>query len=132
QTPPLSGFLLFFRFPGSGVGSRRSRVLTCFLCTGANPTWLHQTRLEAPSPRAWRVQRTVEGILCDLEIILCPHAGLFKRLAEQWLFASEGQARGRGSTRVLCATPRRMWRRQSGGPIKRQGSGIPGLGTPWR
>src|SRR2546427_11935569 len=37
--------------------------------------------------------------LCGLETYLCPHAVLRKGVAEQSLFASEAQGRGRGSTR---------------------------------
>jgi hypothetical protein len=44
------------------------------------------------------------GILCGLEMILCPRTVLFKGVAEPVWLASEGQARERGSTRTLCAT----------------------------
>src|SRR5262245_65776039 len=88
HTPPLSGFLLFFRFPGSGAASSRGCVLTCFPGTGANQTWLHHTLLEVQSPRAWRVQSTVCVLLCALDIMLCPHTVLRKRPAEHVALAS--------------------------------------------
>ncbi len=37
--------------------------------------------------------------LCDLETSQGPHTALFNEVAEQCLFASESQVRGRGSTR---------------------------------
>src|SRR5262245_22457699 len=40
-----------------------------------------------------------KGSLYSLETFLCPHAVLLKGVAEQGLFASECQARVRGSTR---------------------------------
>jgi hypothetical protein len=114
------------------VASSRGRVLTCFPCTGANQAWLHHTRMEVPSPRAWRVQSTVGVILGDLEIMLCPPTVLLQRPAARVGLARECQARGRGSTRTPCASKRRMWRSQSGGPITRQGSGRRVLCTPGR
>jgi hypothetical protein len=132
QTSPLSGFLLFFRFPGSGAASSRCCVLTGFPGTGANQTWLHHTLLEVQAPLAWRVQSPVGVILCDLAIMLCPHTVLLTRPAEHVALASEWQARGRGSPRTPCARQRRMWRSQSGWPSKRQGSGIRVLCTPRR
>ena len=41
--------------------SRRSCVLTSFLCPGDHPVWLHQTLMEALAPPWRRWQRTVEG-----------------------------------------------------------------------
>jgi hypothetical protein len=32
----------------------------------------------------WRLQRTIQDILCDLEMMLYPYTVLFKRLAERW------------------------------------------------
>jgi hypothetical protein len=104
QTTPESGFFLFFRFLGSGVVGSWARGLARLPCAGANHTWLHQTLIEAQSPLAWRLQRAVDGLLCGLEIMLCPHTVLFKGLAERVRLASECQARGRGSTRRPCAT----------------------------
>jgi len=37
QTTPMSGFFLFFRFPGSSVVSSRSCALTSFPSLGAHP-----------------------------------------------------------------------------------------------
>ena len=99
QTPSMSGLLLFFRFAGPGAICRRSRALTAFLCLGAHPMWLHQTRIEALSPPRWRAQSTMGGILCGLEILLCPRTVLLKEIAEPQRRASEGQARERDSTR---------------------------------
>jgi hypothetical protein len=96
--------LMFFRFPGPGAVDRRARILTCFPCAGAHRVWRHHTRLEALSPPGWRVQRTMRGILCGLEILLCPRTGLFIRRAKLGQPASERQARGRGSPQHLCAT----------------------------
>jgi hypothetical protein len=91
--------LLFFRFPGPGAVCSQSRVLTSFPWAGANLAWLHQTRIEALSPPGRRLQRTIWDILCGLEIMLCPRAGLFKGVAEPRRLTSEGPARERGSTR---------------------------------
>ena len=101
QTTPMSGLLLFFRFAGPGAVCSRSRALTSFLCFGAHPVWLHQTRIEALSPPRWRVQRTIGGILCGLEIMLCPRTVLLKEMAEPKRRASSCQARERGSTRPV-------------------------------
>jgi hypothetical protein len=68
------------------------------------PTWLPHTRIEVHSPLVWRVQRTVQDLLCDLEMMLYPSTVLFTRLAERWTSASERQARGRGSTREPFVT----------------------------
>src|SRR5207253_456467 len=62
-------------------------------------TWLHQTLIEALSPWQWRVQRDTTLSLCGLETYPYPHTGLCKRMAERIAFASECQARVRGSTR---------------------------------
>src|SRR5215813_4751252 len=63
QTPPLSGFLLFFRFPGA----RRSRssvacpdLISVHRCT---PTWLHQTLIEARSPVRASAEKVMSGSL---------------------------------------------------------------------
>ena len=50
------------------------------------------------------VQRDSSDVLCGLETSLCPHAVLCKGVAERVAFASESQARGRGSTRRPDAT----------------------------
>ena len=57
----MSGFFLFFPLTGLGAGYSQSRVLTRFPDAGANPVWLHHTRMEALSPPWWRLHRTVEG-----------------------------------------------------------------------
>jgi hypothetical protein len=122
--------LRFFPQCEPGAVSSRCRVLTRFPCTEANHTWLHQTLIEVPSPLAGRLQSTVGVLLCDLEIMLCPHTVLLKKRAERVGLASSCQARGRGSTRKPCVSKRRMCRSQSGCPIKRKGSGIWVLCTP--
>jgi len=66
--------------------------------------WLHQTLIEAQSPWQWRVQRDTILSLCGLETYPYPHTGLCKRVAERSPFASECQARVRGSTREPWAT----------------------------
>jgi hypothetical protein len=43
---------------------------------GCQPTWLHHTLIEVPSPLLWRLQSRVAGILCDLEMIPCPRTVL--------------------------------------------------------
>src|SRR5262245_51222219 len=95
----MSGLWLFFRFAGPGAVCSRARALTSLLCFGAHPVWLHHTRSEALSPPRWRVQRTIGGILCGLEIMVCPRTVLRKERAEPKRCASECQARERGSTR---------------------------------
>jgi hypothetical protein len=132
QTSPESGSFRFFPQCEASAASSRCRVLTSFPCAGANQTWLHQTRIEVQSPLAGRLQSTVGVILCDLEIMLCPHTVPLKRPAERVGLASECQARGRGSTRKPCASKRHIYRSQSGRPIKRKGSGIRVLCTPGR
>ena len=109
-------FLIFFRVPGPGAVDSRSRVLTCFLCTGANQAWRHQTRMEVPSSPGGRLQRAMGGMLCDLERMLCPRTGLLKGVAEPVRLASSCQTRERGSPRHLCDY-RRLCRSQSGCPI---------------
>jgi len=81
QTIPLSGFFLFFPLTGLGAVYRQSRVLTRFPDAGANPVWLHHTRIAALSPPWWRLQRTVGVLLCGLEMRLCPRPGLFTGVA---------------------------------------------------
>jgi hypothetical protein len=99
QTAPESGFFSFF--PPCEFQRDRPSVscLTCLPYSGANLMWLHQTRIEVPSPCTWRLQSTVGVILCDLEMMSYPHTVLLKRLAERMSLASEYRARGRGSTR---------------------------------
>src|SRR5262245_32893823 len=99
QTTPMSGLVLFSRFAGPGAVGSRSRALTSCLCLGAHPVWLHHTRLEALSPPRWRGQGTIGGILCGLEILLCPRPVLLKERAAPKRRARSGQARERGSTR---------------------------------
>jgi hypothetical protein len=60
--------------------------------------------MEVPSSAWCRLQGTVEVLLCDLEIMLCPHPVLFIRLAESSVLARERQAQGRGRTRRPGAT----------------------------
>jgi hypothetical protein len=130
----MSGFLLFFRFPGSGFRRRQpsvwcSDVISIF---GRQLRWLHQTLLEVPSSLTCRLQSRVAVTLCDLAMLPCPRTVLFTRLAEPVGLARECQARGRGSPRQPWASPRRRCRSQSGCPINRQGSGRRVLYTPWR
>src|SRR4030095_925153 len=94
QTSPESGSFRFFPQCEASAASSRCRVLTSFPCAGANQTWLHHTRIEVQSPLAGRLQSTVGVILCDLEIMLCPHTVLLKRPAEPVGLARAGQARG--------------------------------------
>src|SRR5262245_64682383 len=67
-------------------------------------TWLHQTLIEALSPWQWRVQRDTILSLCGLETYPYPHTGLLKGVAERVPFASECQARERGSPRKPLTT----------------------------
>jgi hypothetical protein len=64
------------RWPHSGRLDLRAQV-------PAHSAWLHHTRLEVRSPRSWRWQRPVGDILCDREIMSCPHPVLCIRLAER-------------------------------------------------
>ena len=108
HTTPESGF---FRFFPPCKRRRRQQSVWCpdlISVFGCQPTWLHQTLSEVPSPLLWRLQSRVAGILCDLEMIPCPHTVLFIRLAEPLRLASECQARGRGSTRNLMRPSPRM------------------------
>ena len=76
-------------------------MISGYRCT---PTWLHQTRIEALSPWQWRVHRDAILSLCGLETYPYPHTGLCKGMAERVAFASECQARVRGSTREPLTT----------------------------
>jgi hypothetical protein len=95
----MSGLVLFFRCAGPGAVCSWSRALTSLLGLGAHPGWLHHTRLEALSPPWWRVQRTIGGLLCGLEIMVCPRTVLRTEMAAPQRRARECQARERGSTR---------------------------------
>jgi hypothetical protein len=108
QTIPLSGFFLFFPLTGLGAVDSQSRVLTRVPDAGANPVWLHHTRIEALSPPWWRLQRTVGVILCGLEMLLCPRTGLCKGVATPVWRARESQAGARGSPRPLSRLSPRM------------------------
>jgi hypothetical protein len=108
QTIPMSGFFLFFPLTGLGAVSSQSRVLTRLPDAGANPVWLHHTRMEALSPPWWRVQRTVGVILCGLEMRRCPRPGLFTGVATPVRRARESQARERGSPRPLSRRSPRL------------------------
>ena len=103
QTPPLSGVLLFFRFPGT----RRSRSSV------ACPDLISEHRCTpraAPNPYGGSVAFEGDGravplwSLCGLAIILSPHTVLCTRMAERAPFASESQVRERGSTREPLTT----------------------------
>jgi hypothetical protein len=96
-------FLLFSAFQGL---ERRQLVSSADLIsrTRCTPLWLHQTRIEALSPWQWRVPRDVALSLGGLEIYPYPHTGLCTGVAERVPFASECQARERGSTREPLAT----------------------------
>jgi hypothetical protein len=59
---PRADFSHVFRGVGPGAVDRRSRVLTCVPRAGANPGWRHHTRLQVPSPPAWRWQ-SPRGVL---------------------------------------------------------------------
>jgi hypothetical protein len=74
----------------------------------------HHTRLEVPSPPAWRVQSPRGGQLGDLESMLCPQAVLCTGVAACRALAREGPARGRGRTRFL-------WRANAAGAGARAG-----------
>jgi hypothetical protein len=108
QTIPMSGFFLFFPLTGPGAVDSQSRVLTRFPDAGANPAWLHHTRLEALSPPWWRLQSTVGVLLCGLEMMRCPRTGLFTGVARPVRRARESQARERGSPRPLSRLSPRM------------------------
>jgi hypothetical protein len=96
-------FLLFSAFQGL---ERRQLVASADVIarTRGTPLWLHQTRIEALSPWPWRVPRDVALSLGGLEIYPSPHTGLCKGVAAQVPFASECQARERGSPREPLAT----------------------------
>ena len=57
--------------------------------------------MEALSPPWWRVQSTVGGSLCGLDMMRCPRTGLCKGGATPGRRASLSQARERGSPRSL-------------------------------
>jgi hypothetical protein len=104
QTIPSERFVAFF--PLSRAWRSRQSVSSADLISMRRCilTWLHQTLIEALSPWQWRVQRDTTLSLCGLETYPYPHTGLFKRMAERIAFASECQARVRGSTREPLAT----------------------------
>ena len=93
-------------FPLSRAWRRRLSVASADLISRHRCTlpWLHHTLLEALSPWPWRGQQDTLGSLCGLETYPYSHTGLCKRVAERSLFASECQARVRGSTREPLAT----------------------------
>ena len=113
-------FCFFFRLFGPGVVSSRSRVLTGFPCTGANPAGLHHTRIEAPSPSRWRVQSAIRVVLCGLETSRDPHTVLLPRGAP-WSCASEGQVRVKGQHTATLSDSRRLYR--SGGGVQSNAQG---------
>src|SRR5215475_1282629 len=87
QTPPRSGFLLFF--PLSRAARSRQSVACPDLISVRRCTPMGCTKHLL---RLYRLRRRLQGSprtgLCDLEIILYPHTVLFKRVAEQASFAS--------------------------------------------
>ena len=103
QKYPLSGFLLFFRVSQPN----RCHLATCpdLISVG----WC-LCNLAAPHPYggSLAVCTTRAGsapcVLCDRETSRCPRPVLVKRQDKRETFSSEGQARGRSSTRA----PRRQ------------------------
>jgi hypothetical protein len=97
---------LFVFFPRSRAWRSRPSVSFADLISirRCTPPWLHQTLIEALSPWQWRVPRDVAWSLGGLEIYPYPHTGLLKGVAERVPFASECQARERGSTRKPLTT----------------------------
>jgi hypothetical protein len=102
HTCPKSGLFTFFPHSSAWAVDRRSHVLTEFLDTGAASVWLHHTRIEVLSSLAGRLPKP--SVLGDLETSPYPPTGLCKRVAERVPFASECQARERGSTQEPLAT----------------------------
>jgi hypothetical protein len=96
-------FAHFFR---CAEAKRSPSLATCsvsFPSLGA-PPWLHQTLIEVLSLLRQRVQRPLWGSLYDLATSLYPRPVLCKGVAERMPFASESQARRRGSTRLWDTT----------------------------
>jgi hypothetical protein len=104
QTTPSERFLAFF--PRSRAWRSRPSVSSADVLSlsRGTPPWLHHTRIEALSPWQWRVPRDVAWSLGGLAISPYPHTGLRKGVAERVPFASECQARERGSTREPWTT----------------------------
>src|SRR5687767_7254664 len=99
RTSPLTASGCFFRaIPASKV-HLQSRALTSFLLAGAG---------RAAAPDTYRGSIAVEAAMaadrakdcCALEILRCPRTVLCNAQAERRAFASQCQARGRGSPRV--------------------------------
>jgi hypothetical protein len=98
QTPPESGFCIFFRRVGPGVVRLSHRVRTWLLCPGTDTLCLHHTLMAARSPSCWRVQRHGDAMLCGLATSPCPPPVRGTVAAQRRACASESQVRGRGST----------------------------------
>jgi hypothetical protein len=99
QTLPKSGF--FQLFSAVLQAERSPSLATCSVCISvswctnvATPN-TYGGSLAAVTPSA----ETTQGGLCDLETSLYPRTVLCKEAAARVPFASEFQARGRGSTR---------------------------------
>ena len=99
QNGPLTASGCFFRAIPARKVHLQSRALASFLYAGAS---------RAAAPDTYRGSIAVEAAMaaersedcCALEILRCPHTILGDTQAERRTFASQCQARGRGSTRV--------------------------------
>jgi DNA (cytosine-5)-methyltransferase 1 len=74
----------------------------------------------------------MEVVLCDREIVWCPYTILCKGVAPRLRLAREHQAWGRGSPRSLGETIAACSGAGAGVRSTAQGSGLQGLGVPWR
>ena len=100
QTTPRCEFVCFFRSFRPGAGSFWPRGLTS-LPSEAQP----ERACTQPLPRlcphgSSACRETAAGILCSLETYLYPPPVLFKRMAEQGVFARSSQVRERGAAHV--------------------------------
>jgi len=101
------------------------------LWAGATLAWRPHTRLEAQSPRWWRVQRTV-GVSSATEQSCCALVPSYAKGGLR-LEGSPGRDRlGRGAAHVPGCAYRRWGRSQSRGLSNGSGSGIHGLGVHGR
>jgi hypothetical protein len=124
QTCPRSGNLS--TFCGDLLGCEVDvwdRALTAFPTASADGTCLHHTRIEVQSLSRQRWQRDVRVALCDLETYWCPRTVRLNAVAERLAFASEVQARGRGSHGNLARPSPAGTGAGAGGQSTRQAQG---------